>query len=48
MGEGSIVTVDAFDELDAVRFKERWLGRLDLIGDSLGGIRGGGSCQPVT
>ena len=48
MGEGSVVTVDASDELDAVRFDVRWLGRLDLIGESLGGIRGGGSCQPVT
>lgn len=48
MGEGSNVAVDASDELEAVRFKERWLGMLDLVGESLGGIRGGGSCQPVT
>ena len=38
---------DASDELDAVRFEERWLGMLDLSGDIRGGIRGGGSCQSV-
>lgn len=47
MGEASVVIVDASDELDAVLFSERWLGILDLSGESLGGIRGGGSCQPV-
>lgn len=48
MGEASVVDVDASDELDAIRFIVRWFGMLDLIGESLGGIRGGGSCQSVT
>jgi len=48
VGETNIVDVNASDELDAVRFDERWFGMLDLSGESLGGIRGGGSCQPVT
>jgi hypothetical protein len=47
VGEASVVDVDASDELDAVLLNERWLGMLDLSGESLGGIRGGGSCQPV-
>jgi hypothetical protein len=47
VGEAIIVVVDASDELDAVRFNARWFGILDFIGESLGGIRGGGSCQPV-
>jgi hypothetical protein len=47
VGETSVVAVDASDELDTVLFGERWLGMPDLSGESLGGIRGGGSCQPV-
>ena len=47
MGEARVVAVDASDELEAVLLSARWLGILDLSGESLGGIRGGGSCQPV-
>ena len=47
VGEARVVTVDASDELDAVLLSARWLGMLDLSGERLGGIRGGGSCQPV-
>jgi hypothetical protein len=47
VGEARLVTVDASDELDAVLLRLRWLGMLDLSGESLGGMRGGGSCQPT-
>jgi len=47
VGEARVVAVDASDELDAVLLSARWFGMLDLSGESLGGIRGGGSCQPV-
>src|SRR6266567_8443498 len=47
VGEARVVAVDASDELDAVLLSARWLGMLDLSGECLGGMRGGGSCQPV-
>jgi hypothetical protein len=47
VGEASVVADDPSEELDAVRLDARWLGMLDLSGESRGGIRGGGSCQPI-